>query len=312
MTTATAPGKIILFGEHAVVYGRPAIAAPVPQVRAQADVDLLPGEPVGSIRVDAPDVGQAFWLDEADEGDPLARAVRLALEEVRVRSIPALRIRITSTIPVASGLGSGAAVSLAVLRALTEHLGLRLSDARASALAFEVEKLHHGTPSGIDNTVIAEQRPIYFRRGREIEFLHLARRLELVIGVSDRPSPTGAAVGQVRERWRVDPSTMEALFDAVAGVVDEARRALEGDAAQDLGRLMTRNHELLAEIGVSTLALDRLVEAACRAGATGAKLSGAGLGGNVIACAAPERLPAVAQALRESGAVQTIALQVEP
>ncbi len=312
MTTATAPGKVILFGEHAVVYGRPAIAIPVRQVHAQAQVDDLPGEPPGRILIEAPNVGRQVWLHEAAADDPLALAVRLALEEIQPKPLPAARIRITSTIPVASGLGSGAAVSIALLRALGAHWKKPLTNERVSALAFQVEKLHHGTPSGIDNTVIAFEQPVYFRRGHPGESIRVGSPLDLVVAVSDRPSPTAAAVTQVRERWQADRAAVEALLGSISDLVVEARPALEAAELGTLGALMDQNHALLARLGVSTPALDRLVEAARSAGGAGAKLSGAGLGGNIIAAADPRHLADIELALQRAGAVQTIHLQVGP
>jgi len=165
--SASAPGKIILFGEHAVVYGQPAIAVPVTQVRARAIVTAEPRQPAGSVRIQAPIIGLEAWLAELLPEDPLASVARLVFAELGLSQPPALTIRVTSTIPVAAGLGSGAAVSVAIIRALSEFLGRRLPAERVSALAYEVEKLHHGTPSGIDNTVIAYARPVYFVRRQE-------------------------------------------------------------------------------------------------------------------------------------------------
>ncbi len=312
MTTASAPGKIILFGEHAVVYGRPAIAVPVRQVRAQAAVEDLPGESPGRIRLEAPDIGRSLWLPQAGSDDPLARAVRLVLEALGMRDPRPVRVRVTSSIPVASGLGSGAAVTVAIVRALSAHWEHPLPDETVSELAYEVEKIHHGTPSGIDNTVIVHQRPVYFQRGRPIQSLTVAQPLHLVIAISDQPSPTAVAVARVREHWESDPQAAEADFDAIGRLVDQARRALEEGPAARLGPLMDENHALLARMGVSTPALDRLVDAARCAGAYGAKLSGGGLGGNIIAACDPSRAEAIERALLEAGATQTITTQVNP
>ncbi len=312
MTTACAPGKVILFGEHAVVYGRPAIAVPLCEVEARAEVDELPGAGPGRIRIEAPNVGRAFWLHEAGQEDPLALAVHLALGDPVPPESPALRIRISSTIPVASGLGSGAAVTVALLRALSAHGGRPLAPDRLSALAFEVERLHHGNPSGIDNTVIVYERPVYFRRGHPIESLTVTRPIVLVIAFSGKPSPTATAVAKVRERWQADAHAVEVLFDSIGLLVDRARRLLEGGQTASLGPLMDENHALLSRLGVSTPALDGLVAAARAAGATGAKLSGGGLGGNIIAAAEPDRAEAIASALRAAGAVQTLVTQVNP
>ncbi|HEX7587116.1 MAG TPA: mevalonate kinase, partial [Anaerolineae bacterium] len=158
--SATAPGKIILFGEHAVVYARPALAVPVLQVRAQATIEPR----AGPVEIDAADMGQQYALHDAPPEDPIATMIERTCARLGVTPQDFV-IRIRSTIPVARGLGSGAAVSVAVGRAVAKFLGHELPREELSALAFEVEKLHHGTPSGIDNTVIAYEQPVYFVRG---------------------------------------------------------------------------------------------------------------------------------------------------
>ncbi len=159
MTFASAPGKIILFGEHAVVYGRPALAVPVTQVHA--DVEIIVSSRTG-IWIDAPDVNLHAELNTLPSDHPIASVIHSFLFLSRVSSFPHLDIKITSTIPVASGLGSGAAVTVALTRALSSHLNHPMTDDEINAFAYEIEKLHHGTPSGIDNTVVTYARPVYF------------------------------------------------------------------------------------------------------------------------------------------------------
>ena len=176
--SATACGKIILFGEHAVVYGRPAIAVPVTQV--QATVTLAPSG--DGLIVEAPDLEYSTAVDLTNPTDPLASIVQLTLAHLNY-PLPDLKLTIRSTIPVASGLGSCAAVSTAIVRALAQWAGARLDPAEINALVYEVEKLHHGTPSGIDNTVIAYQKPVYFRRGQTIQTFSVTRPFTVVIGL---------------------------------------------------------------------------------------------------------------------------------
>ncbi len=173
--SAAAPGKVILFGEHAVVYGRPAIAVPVMQVKARAVVTANPRGAPGEVRVQAPGIGLESTLQELDPAQPLAAAILGAASALKVKRLPACTIKITSTIPVAAGMGSGAAVSVAIMRALSAFLGHPLPDESVSRLAFEVEKIHHGTPSGIDNAVITYARPVYFVKGKPVETLQVGR-----------------------------------------------------------------------------------------------------------------------------------------
>ena len=310
MTTAHAPGKIILFGEHAVVYSRPAIAVPLLQLQATGEVTDLNDSPRGKVWLQASAVDLSCWLHECPKTNPLAKVVRLTLDEVRAVNPPALSIRVTSQIPIASGLGSGAAVSVAVIRALSEHLGSPLTLERQSSLAFEVEKLHHGTPSGVDNTVITFSQPVYFVRGTPPESFKIGRRFELAIGVSDMPAPTAVAVSTVRQGWLTDPERYDDLFDAIGHISEQARHVIQSGQPEALGPLMDENQDLLEELGVSSSALRELILAARAAGALGAKLSGAGLGGNVIALVTPETRERVLRAYESAGAIMTMHTEV--
>ena len=310
MTTANAPGKIILFGEHAVVYGRPAIAVPVREVFATAEVTEITPTAQGEIHLEAPDIQLDSWLHELSPNHPCARIIHLTLDEIDPETFRPIRLRITSTIPISSGLGSGTAVSIAVIRALSTHLGQPLPLHRQSALAFEVEKIHHGTPSGIDNTVVTYDQPIYFVHGEEPEILPCETPFTLVLGDTGRTSPTAVAVGHVRQAWQEDTPQYEAAFDAMGQIASQARMCIMQDRVQELGPLMNRNQALLEDIHVGSSELRVLVDAARASGASGAKLSGAGLGGNMIAMVDPDDADRVEIALEEAGAVRTLRTEV--
>ncbi len=310
-TTAYAPGKIILFGEHAVVYNRPAIACPVNKVRAKAVLIPQPkGEP-GSVRVQAPDIGLDSWLEELAPDHPLRFVVDMLLEHLEIDHIPACILRVTSTIPVASGLGSSAAIPVAVMRALTGFLGISLPDEKINQLAFRVEQLSHGTPSGIDNTVITYSLPVYFIKEQPLTLLHISTAYTFVIGDSGVSSPTSRTVAAVRSGWQEEPERYEGIFDQIGSLTDRAKEFLERGERARLGELMDLNHELLVELGVSSPQLDNLVAAARRAGALGAKMSGGGGGGNMIALATAESAPRIAHSIMRAGAAGTITTTVE-
>lgn len=306
---ASAPGKVILFGEHAVVYGRPALAVPVTHVQADVEVSLS-SEP--GVWIDAPDIGLHAELNSLPPDSALARTILNLFRALKFDPYPDLHIRISSTIPVASGLGSGAAVSVATLRALSSTLHHPLSDDRVNALAYETEKLHHGTPSGIDNTVITYAQPVYFVTGRPIEKLRVGRPLTIVIGDTGVPAPTKESVATVRALWEADKPTWEGVFDEIGGITRGARDGLESGTSEQLGKLMDQNHVLLQKMTVSSPELDRLVEAARRAGALGAKLSGGGRGGNMIALVDEGRAHSVARALKSAGSPSVIITTIEP
>ena len=326
---AAAPGKIILFGEHAVVYGHPAIAVPVFQVRAQVTVEPRQGE----VEIDATDIARRYDLRAAPPDDPIAMMITRTCARLGVAPRD-FAIHIRSTIPVARGLGSGAAVSVAVGRALakffaaedtesTEQEKSRANSASSvpsvaglsvediSALAYEVEKLHHGTPSGIDNTVIAFEQPVYFVKNQPIESFRVARPCIIAIADTGVAAPTKIAVGDVRRAWETDRARYEALFDRIGAIARDARAAIERGDIDALGSLMSTNQQLARDLGVSSPEIETLVDAALRAGARGAKLSGAGRGGNVIVLVDDGNRDQVKRALMEAGARRVIVTTVE-
>jgi len=308
--SASAPGKVILFGEHAVVYGRPAIAVPVSQVRAKVIAIAEPRSPRGLVRIIAPDIGLETTLASLPGDHPLAVLLTKAVSAMQVSHIPACSITITSTIPIAGGMGSGAAVSVATLRAISALLGRPLTDEQISQTVYEVEKVYHGTPSGIDNSVITYARPVYFVKGKPIEILSVKKPFTLVIADMGIKSPTSVAVSEVRQAWQSQPEIYEHLFDEAGRIASTARKAIESGKVETLGPLMDENHVLLQKLGVSSPALDALVQAAISVGALGAKLSGAGRGGSMIALVTPDTSNAVTTSLLKAGAVGTIVTEI--
>lgn len=308
MAVGYASGKVILFGEHAVVYGRPAIAVPVTQVQAQAEVDGA--ERGQGITVVARDLGQTYKLSEAQPDDALRAIVVSTLERIGVGMEQDLTITVSSTIPVARGLGSGAAVSTAIVRALLEHFDKWLDSRAISDLVFETEKIHHGTPSGIDNTVIAFEKPVYFVKGGRMEIFWVQRPFLLVIADTGVPSPTKVAVGDVRRAWEEEPVRYEGLFDDIGTIAEMGRWAIEQGDIEVMGRLMDENQRLLRLLKVSSPELEGLIGAARQGGALGAKLCGAGRGGNMIALVTQETCSRVSMMLRLSGAKDVILTEV--
>ncbi len=309
--TASAPGKVILFGEHAVVYGHPAIAVPVTQVRARATIMPNIGESAGAVQILAPDIGLRKQLEALDSAHALAAAIEGVTATLGIHRIPACTLKIESSIPVASGLGSGAAVSVAVIRALSGFLGKPLPDEQVSSLAYEVEKIHHGTPSGIDNTVVTFARPVYFIKDNPIETFEIPTPFTIIIGDTGIGSPTKETVGDVRRGWEANPARYERLFAAAGSIARAARQAIESGHPQRLGPLMNENQALLQEMGVSSPELDRLTQAAHAAGALGAKLSGGGRGGNIIALSTPQKIDDITTALYRAGAANVISTAVQ-
>jgi len=316
---ASAPGKIILFGEHAVVYGRPALAVPVTQVHA--DVEILDADSTG-IWIHAPGINLHAELNTLPSDHPVAAVIHNFLFLSRQSpspfgrgargegGFPNLNIHITSSIPVASGLGSGAAVTVALVRALSAHLNHPMTDEEVNAFAYDIEKLHHSTPSGIDNTVVTYAKPVYFIKTQPIEVFKVGEPFTIVIGDTGISAPTKESVADVRKLWEADQARWESVFDEVGEIARSAKEKIETGDWRLLGELMNQNHTLLQKMTVSSPELDTLVEAARKAGAAGAKLSGGGRGGNMIALAEAKKADDISSALISAGAKNTIVTQV--
>ena len=303
-----APGKVILFGEHAVVYGQPAIAVPVSKIEAIATIHPL--EDGDDWQLAAETLAGVVPFDDLAIDHPLAAILRSSLDWIGESILPG-SLRIESTIPIASGLGSGAAVSAAVVRAIANYAKKQIHDEEVSKLVYEVEKIHHGTPSGIDNTVIAYRCPVYFQRAKPIERLNVGHPIHLAIADSGIASSTRLAISGVREQYESSPLEFTTYFEKIGSISSEARKSIVDGMPKSLGPRMNENHGLLKSIGVSCMEIDRLVDAAREAGATGAKLSGAGLGGNVIALVDEHSAEKVKQSLSKAGAKRVILTMVD-
>ena len=276
----TAPAKIILLGEHAVVYGKPAIAIPIHSVTASAEIIPSPSDKPFHILSEA--IGLDSPFSELQPDAPLRKLIELIQKDFNLKTLPPAVLRIASTIPPASGLGSGAAVSVSVIRAFMQGTGIERTDGQVSALSYEIEKIYHGTPSGIDNTVISLNRPICFRKGKPIQMLHLSASLPLIVVNSGIYSETAIAVGDVRAHY----SENESAIKSIGELVERTIPIFESGSIPSLGAMMTENHRWLQAINVSCERLDQMVNFALAHGALGAKLTGAGRGGNIIALAA--------------------------
>jgi mevalonate kinase len=215
-------------------------------------------------------------------------------------------VTVRSSNPVGYGLGSSAAFSVALLRALCAATGRCLSQEELNTHAFALEQHVHGRPSGIDNTVVSHCRAVAFRRGEEPRFIDPTHRPRLVLARSSEPGATRDAVARVAGIARRDPTRLAQLCDEAREVAVAGQTALLRGAWPRLGALMNQAHALLQEIDVSTAELDRLVAAARAAGALGAKLTGAGRGGFVVALVSADTEASVERGLAAAGAAEVI------
>lgn len=308
--SASAPGKSILFGEHAVVYGYPAIAVPILDVNLSVIVQALPTD--NRIQIVNRNLDEDFFLERDAPNNSYARALEAIRRNLAVKRLPAMRLTMSSNIPVASGLGSSAAFAVALTRSVTRFLGFDLTIERLNAIAFEIEKFQHGTPSGIDNTVITYQKPIFFQKDKPVEFLAPGAPLTLLFANSGIPSLTKEVVFQLRRQREENPALVNAQFDEIASITHRAREMITLGNHSEIGHLMLENHHCLRELGLSLPELDHLVDMAVEAGAFGAKLCGSGKGGNVAALIPHGERQTITDRLMTEGAAACLASTVKP
>lgn len=271
----SACAKTILFGEHAVVYDEPAVAIPLINTRTTAE--LIPNQDSFSVQSDKAEINCSF--DEIPKESGLYRLLLELMKEFEVSELPPLTLKIRSDIPIASGLGSGAALSAAVIRAFSGYFGRVFDKETVNRMVYEIEKIYHGTPSGIDNTVIVYEQPLIFTKNSGFSPLKAdLSKFPLLVGDSGIRSSTAAVVNDVRSHIRQN----ERYLHEIGDLVRKAENALTIGDLTETGRLMNENHELLKLIGVSCPELDELTSLALKNGAYGAKLTGAGRGGNFI------------------------------
>ncbi len=311
LSTASASAKIILFGEHAVVHGRPALATPVSTLRV--NVKVQPQSQINGIILIADDIKQRYHITQdnivelSSKIGPIAMISQM-LELLEIDNIPSIRMSIQSSIPVASGLGSGAAVSTAIGRAMFKYAARPIDDSALSNQVYHVEQLYHGNPSGIDNTVIVYEKPVFFRRDSPIQIFSFGQPVRMIIADTGIAAPTHKTVHDVGKLIETDPDTYQKILDKIALISNQARTALVNGNVKEVGILMIENHNLLRELTVSSAQLDRMVNNAVTAGALGAKLSGGGRGGNMIALVKEwdETATQVSEALRQAGAINVV------
>lgn len=300
-------GKTILIGEHAVVYGAPALVLPVTDVRVTATATPLPAGAEHTLRSSV-HTGPVSTAPAAVL--PTVTAVTATLRHLAGLGIDhaadtAFDVVVDSAVPTARGMGSSAAVAAAVTTAVADALGVDLDAATHHELIQECERVAHGRPSGLDARGVVADEPVWFETD-VVEPVQLTGRFVFVVADTGVPGHTREAVAAVRARHDRAPAMVDSVVERIGGLARQARGTLVDGDAQALGATMDAAHELLSTLDVSSGDLDRLVGAARSADALGAKLTGGGRGGCVLALAADDEHAArITAALRGAGAAGT-------
>ncbi len=309
-------GKVILYNEHFVVYGIPAIASAIDS-KTEAIVERVadPGLLVASGR-EGSMAGDGWVLEDNRPANPGYKTEKYDQQKESVLRVlraagfdpvrNPVRITLAGDLKAVGGVGASAAVCVSIARALNEEFGLGFDDGRVNEIAFEGEKAYAGTPSGIDNTASTYGGLLRFQKcpdgSNKIDRIRMEKPVEIVMGNTGVTADTKAAVAGVRERKDRDPVKYSRIFDESRVLVEKATASLKAGDLRALGRLMDQNHRLLQEIEVSHPKLDELVSLARKHGAWGAKMTGGGLGGYMVALTPGKKLQEeVARGMEECG-----------
>ncbi|MBT4022771.1 mevalonate kinase [archaeon] len=265
---AKACGKIILFGEHAVVYNMPGIALPI--LNYFTNVTSYKSELFTCCN------DRVLYDFEKEK---LNKLIEFIFKELKLDQ--KIHLHIESSLPISSGLGSSASLSIALIRELHNFYNLNLTKKQINKLAYKCEKIFHGTPSGIDNTVINYEQPVFFQD--KTNFIKLNKPLDFVIASTGNRPDTKEIVQEVRKKYEENKNKYQNIIEDIGLITVKAKKSLELGNLEKIGSLMNQNHELLKELGVSSAKLNLFCEICRQNGAYGAKLSGAGKGGNMIA-----------------------------
>lgn len=293
-------GKAILFGEHFVVHGIPGIVSAVNLTTDAAVVRTADDNiTIFDARKGTEGYTEAKKVQQKESVERMLRMMEL--------SSVGMHIVLGGDLPVMSGIGGSAASSVAIARAVVHEFGLNYDDEKINRIAYEMEKAYAGTPSGIDNTAATFGGLLWFQKSPSggpdiIEHIRLERPVEIVIGNTGKVADTKEMVAGVATRKKENPSAYNPLFERERRLVFDARMLLERDDMQTVGKLMNENHLLLQKIGVSSNELDFLVDLALKNGAYGAKMTGGGGGGCMLALTPGKELQeSVASSMEQAG-----------
>jgi mevalonate kinase len=303
MGTGSGKGKAILFGEHFVVYGFPALAAGISSVTTAKLTRVRSfGHTLVDNRPAMPGYKEKKYNEQKASLENILKHLNIDTTKM------GFQIDLEGDLVCASGIGASAASCVAIARSLNDEFNLGLDDDQINEAAYEGEKGYHGTPSGLDNTASTYGGLVWFERDLsggppKFEKLKLDKAVNLVIASTGITASTIEVVGAVKIRKESDPEWFDKISTEYNQLVHDGKEALIQLNLSKVGELMNKNHELLQELTVSCEELDNLVKVARENGAIGAKMTGTGRGGNMIALAPDEAIAKkIAEALEKARA----------
>lgn len=295
-----AHSKIILIGEHAVVYGKPAIALPFPSLEVVSSVKEISGDLFLSCR---------YFVGKLEEVPRDLKGIAVCITEtLKNLKQPAegLHIQIDSSVPIGRGLGSSASSAIAVVKSLYQYFEQKLSKTKLLELVHISETFAHGNPSGIDMVAASSDQPLWFEKDGAIHPVDIKLPLHLVVADTGRIGGTLEAVESIRKNSLISPNKVKHSIDLLGDYTLRTKAALAEGNSLFVGKMMDAAHSELKKLGVSDTELDHLVQVAKEWGALGAKLTGGGKGGCMIALASSlEHAKNLAEGLLQNGAAQT-------
>ncbi|GGN65622.1 MULTISPECIES: mevalonate kinase [Oceanobacillus] len=292
-----AHSKFILIGEHAVVHGQPAIAIPFPLIGVETMIEYVPGPAI---------LDSSFYYGPIHMTPKSLRGIADCITDtLEYLEIPCenLVIRINSSVPPGKGLGSSASVAVSVIRSLFNYAERECTHEELLKLADIAETYAHGSPSGIDTLTITANTPIWFEKNHPIERIAVKEDLYFLVADSGQDADTKSSVQSVTDLLKKAPRTIQRKLDRIGQLTHEAKDALEKASKHFLGSMLNEAQKELEYLGVSDAVLNRLIRFARQEGALGAKLTGGGNGGCIIALAQNEvHCKQLADKLKQFGA----------
>lgn len=293
--------KIILMGEHSVVYGQPAIALPIPSVATQVTINSSnqPGKNI-----------QSRYFDGPFEKLPAKMAGISKLINQLMAHFGGQKddwnLIIKSDVPAERGMGSSAACSVAIVRAFFDYYQTPLDRQTLLKWADVEEQITHRSPSGLDAATVASKKPVWFRKGEKGEPFDLNLNATMVIADTGIKGATREAIMAVKDRLTKYPDQTQALLHDLGSLTEQSKQAIASDQSDKLGQILTKSHRDLQQLGVSDDQLDHLVNVAIKNDALGAKLTGGGRGGCMFAITKTAMgARKIAGILKENGATGT-------